>query len=112
MDIKVDRRDGGLTVLSPSGRLNMTSAIDLRETIGAVVSAGDVYIVVDLSDIEFIDSSGLGGLISGLKTAREAGGDLRIAAPSEQVQLVLQLTNLGRVLVHYDDTEAALASWA
>ncbi len=112
MDIKVDRRDGGLTVLSPSGRLNMTSAIDLRETIGAVVSAGDVHIVVDLSDIEFIDSSGLGGLISGLKTAREAGGDLRISAPSEQVQLVLQLTNLGRVLVHYDDTEAALASWA
>ena len=42
----------------------------------------------------------------------KAGGDLRIAAPSEQVQLVLQLTNLGRVLVHYDDTEAAVASWA
>lgn len=112
MDITVERRSGGLTVLKPSGRLNMTSAIDLREAIGALVSSGDFFVVVDLSSIEFIDSSGLGGLISGLKTAREAGGDLRIAAPSEQVRLVLQLTNLERVLIQYEDAEAALASWA
>ncbi len=51
-------------------------------------------IVVDLSETEFIDSSGLGALIAGLKIARKAGGDLCIAAPTQQVCTVLELTTL------------------
>jgi anti-sigma B factor antagonist len=48
-----------------------------------------------------MDSSGLGALVACLKSARQAGGDLRIAAPSEQVTMVLELSNLDRVLVGY-----------
>ncbi|MBC7590775.1 MAG: STAS domain-containing protein [Salinibacterium sp.] len=62
---------------------------------------------VDLSDVDFIDSSGLGALIGGLKAARQAGGDLRIAAPNEQVRLVLQLTNMERVLTAYPAASSA-----
>ena len=112
MDIGVERRPDGLTILSPAGRLNMTTALDLRQAIVTLVTSGSPFVVVDLSQVDFIDSSGLGGLVSGLKTAREAGGDLRLAAPTEQVKLVLQLTNLERVLIPFDDAELAIESWS
>jgi len=63
---------------------------------------------VDLSSTEFMDSSGLGALVAGLKTARQAGGDLRIASPSAQVQTVLSLTNLDRVLRAHETVEQAV----
>jgi anti-sigma B factor antagonist len=51
-----------------------------------------------MGETTFLDSSGLGALIAGLKTARQAGGDLRIARPTEAVSLVFTLTNMDRVL--------------
>ena len=73
--------ESGVVVVRPTGRLNMTAARMLREELHAIVESGGTRVVVDLSGIEFIDSSGLGALLSGLKAARQAGGDLRIAAP-------------------------------
>ncbi|TXN31126.1 STAS domain-containing protein [Lacisediminihabitans profunda] len=97
----------GIAVVRPTGRLNMVSAGRLRELITSTVAGGRSRVVVDLTGVEFIDSSGLGALISGLKTARQAGGDLRIAAPNEQVSLVLRLTNMDRVLPVYASAETA-----
>ena len=98
---------GGIAVISLAGRLNMVSAADVRAAVSTAVAAGGTRVVVDLADVDFIDSSGLGALISGLKTARQAGGDLRIAAPNEQVRLVLQLTNMERVLSSHDSADSA-----
>ena len=89
------------------GRLNMVSAAALRETVSEALSTGRTRIVVDLSGIDFVDSSGLGALIGCLKSARQAGGDLRIAQLTSQVTMVLQLSNLDRVLKSYESTEAA-----
>lgn len=97
----------GSVVLRPEGRLNMVAAPDLREQLHSLVRAGNNRIVVDLSGVETIDSSGLGALISGLKAARQGGGDLRIASPSEQALAVLELTNLNRVLKSTDSPDTA-----
>ncbi len=97
----------GAVVLRPEGRLNMVAAPDLREQLHGLVSAGHARLVVDLSAVETIDSSGLGALISGLKAARQGGGDLRISAPSEQAMAVLELTNLNRVLKVADSPDSA-----
>ncbi|MCH9720502.1 MAG: STAS domain-containing protein [Actinomycetia bacterium] len=97
----------GVTVVSPGGRLNMVAAPDLREQLRGLVQSGSARVVVDLSDVESIDSSGLGALISGLKAARNAGGDLRIVAPNAQVTAVLELTNLNRVLNPRESAEKA-----
>lgn len=97
----------GSVVLRPEGRLNMVAAPELREQLHSLVRGGNTRIVVDLSAVETIDSSGLGALISGLKAARQGGGDLRIAAPSEQALAVLELTNLNRVLKAADSPDAA-----
>jgi anti-sigma B factor antagonist len=90
-----------------AGRLNMVSASALRETVSEALSAGRTRIVVDFSGIDFVDSSGLGALIGCLKSARQAGGDLRIAQPTAQVSMVLQLSNLDRVLKSYSSAEEA-----
>jgi anti-sigma B factor antagonist len=97
----------GVTVVKPHGRLNMVAAPTLRKQLHDLVAGGSSRVVVDLSDTEFIDSSGLGALISGLKVARQAGGDLRIAAPTRQVITVLELTNLNRVLRAHVSAEDA-----
>ena len=96
-----------VTVIQPKGRLNMAGASSLRKQLQGIVDSGSNRIVVDLSTTEFIDSSGLGALISGLKMARQAGGDLRIAAAPQEVCTVLELTNLNRVLPTYDSADAA-----
>ena len=107
IEFETRRNDNEVTVVHPRGRLNMVAAPKLRELITDIVGGGDTRIVVDLSSTEFIDSSGLGALISGLKTARQAGGDLRIAAPTAQVETVLSLTNLNRVLKTYTSADVA-----
>jgi len=88
----------GAVVLRPDGRLNLAVAADLRDQLRGLVQGGHCRIVVDLSGVESIDSSGLGALVSGLKAARQSGGDLLITGPSAQVVAVLELTNLDKVL--------------
>ena len=99
----------GAAVISPTGRMTMVTAPALREAIHALVNEGSARVVIDLAGVEYIDSSGLGALISGLRAARQAGGDLRIVAPNRQVQSVLQSTSLDRVLSSYESAEAAFS---
>lgn len=101
------REAGTAVVVQPTGRLNMVAAPGLRDQLRDLVDGGSRRVVVDLSATEFIDSSGLGALISGLKAARQAGGDLRIAAPNTQVTSVLKLTRLDRVLTAHESADTA-----
>lgn len=101
-------REDGAVVLHARGRLDMVAAPQLRSLVSDTVAAGARRLVVDLTDTAFLDSSGLGALIAGLKSARQAGGDLRIAGAGEQVTMVLELTQLNTVLRPYPTVEAAL----
>jgi len=101
----------GIEVVRPEGRLNMVSAPRLTAAVTDLVARGHTRIIVDLGGTDFIDSSGLGALVACLKKARQGGGDLRIAAPNTQIQTVLNLTNLGRVLQPSASVEAAQAGF-
>mgnify|MGYP000874444263 CR=1 FL=1 len=96
-----------LAIIRVVGRLNMIAAPELRDVVSQAARAGKARLVVDLAGVEFMDSSGLGALIGALKTTRQAGGDLRIAAPGEQVAMVLQLSNVDRILTPYETADAA-----
>lgn len=111
MDIDTKVIDDSTAVVRCAGRLNMVEAGNLKACIDQTVDNGHARLVMDLSDVSFVDSSGLGSLIAGLKKARQAGGDLRIAAAQEQVRTVLGLTNLDRVLRLYDDVSEATDGW-
>jgi anti-sigma B factor antagonist len=106
-DITVQTTPEGIGVIAPVGRLNMVSAKRLTEAVAGLIDGGAPRIVVDLAGTEFMDSSGLGALIAGLKSARQAGGDLRLACPTEQVTTILKLTNLDKVLRPRESVEGA-----
>ncbi len=107
IEFDVTTTEAGIGVVVPRGRLNMVSARRLREVLTELVGAGTTRIVVDLAETTFLDSSALGALIAGLKTARQAGGDLRIARPTEAVLTVFRLTNMDKVLRPRDDVAGA-----
>jgi anti-sigma B factor antagonist len=105
IDIAVAEQGTGVSVVTPTGRLNMVSARQLTTVVTEVIDGGRPFVVVDLGSTDFMDSSGLGALVSGLKRARQAGGDLRLARPNAQVKAVLELTNLNRVLTVHESPE-------
>jgi len=107
IEFAVHTRDDGIGVVTPEGRLNMVSARRLKEILSELVQAGTTRIVVDMGETTFMDSSGLGALIGGLKSARQAGGDLRIARVSPAVMTVFELTNLDRVLRARESVDSA-----
>src|SRR5215469_12128365 len=109
VQIELQQARERVTVLAPKGRLDMSTAPLFRERVRELVASGAAHLVVALEDVTFVDSSGLGAVIGGLKAARQAGGDLRIARPNQQVLLVLDLTSLNRVLRPYGSLEEALA---
>ena len=97
----------GATVVRPTGRLNFPDVERLREQFTSLVASGAARMAVDLSDVDAIDSAGVGVLISGLKAARNAGGDLRLVAPSRVVVNVLEMMNLNRLLTMHASPEEA-----
>ncbi len=101
----------GVAVIHCTGRLNMKAAPHLKKRVDAIVAEGLPRIVVDLTGVPFVDSSGLGALIGGLKTARLAGGDLRIACAGDQILAVPALTNLDRILRPHATIEDARGEW-
>jgi anti-sigma B factor antagonist len=107
MEERVAVRPDGVAVVRLAGRLDMGSADLLKRRVASLVEDGHSRVAVDLTEVSFIDSSGLGALISGLKSTRSAGGDLRIAAPNEQTRMVLSLTGMERVLPEHPDTDSA-----
>ena len=108
LQVDIDARDSA-TVITPRGRLTMVSARDFRETVTDVIQkGGGPVVVIDLSPTDFVGSSGVGALASRLGCGRQAGGDLRLASPSDQVSMVLGLTNLDRVLRPRPSVEEAL----
>lgn len=107
MEIDTELRDAEVGVITPRGRLNAVSARHFTEALTKVVDAGHHHVVVDLAETTFLDSSGLGALIAGLKTTRRMGGDLRLARPTPDVLDVLEVTNLTRILRPRDTVEGA-----
>lgn len=102
----------GAAVIHPTGRITMRNAPKLRDDLDALVADGINLVVVDLSEVDSVDSAGLGALIAGLKAARKSGGELRIAAPNAKVLMVLDMVKLSGVFYPYESTAAAMAGRA
>jgi len=90
-------------------RLDATVAGEFRQGLIDFIQKGQVFLVLDLSDVEFIDSSGLGALVSTLKTLG-GQGDLVICGVQKSLLLLFELTRLDRVFrLYYDPKEAVEA---
>jgi anti-sigma B factor antagonist len=100
---------GSVEVVALSGTLDAWSEPDARAALLEVLREGRVRVVLDLAQVRRIDSSGLSALLSVLKAARAAGGDVVLLSPSDAVVSVLRLTRLDQILEAFEDEAAALA---
>ncbi|MQA99683.1 MAG: anti-sigma factor antagonist [Actinobacteria bacterium] len=94
VDIAIEDAQG-YKVLRPSGDLDVYTVGSLRDAIGSMIDQKTTKVVVDLDGVPFMDSSGLGALMGGVRRLREAGGDLAIACTREQHLKLFTITGFG-----------------
>ncbi len=110
--IATEPRPGGALVVRFTGRLDFTSAPEAKQQFTSAIAGGHRRLIVDLGKVAFVDSAGLGSLIGGMRSARQAGGDLRVANPTDQVTMLLSLTSLDQVLRIHPTIQEALDGFA
>ncbi len=100
MEVSFDEtEEAGAAVLVVRGEVDLSSAPQLRQRLLGLATAGPTTVVVDLTDVSFIDSTGLGVLVSALKRLRAEGGDLRLVVNRPQIAKVLEITGLDTVFL-------------
>ncbi len=101
-----------IVVVAPQDRVDAFSAGELRERVDQLVAEGVRQFVIDLSNVPFLDSAGMAVLVSLLKRARQAEGDVKLVWPKEEAaQRILRLTRFDRVFAMADSVEAAVSSF-
>jgi anti-sigma B factor antagonist len=90
--------DGDVRV-AVRGEIDIASSDELRAALLGLMDQGARHVVVDLAELDFIDSTGLGALIRVLKRYRTEGGDLKLANPTRPVAKVLEITSLDQLFV-------------
>lgn len=111
MKIEVYELAEKIKVMRLDGQLNAHSALQLKEEIAALVDDGVIQIIANLTQVDFVDSSGLAALVSGMRKTREEGGNFKLVGVQPMVMQVFELTALDRVFDFHPDEEAAAASF-
>ncbi|MBI3665138.1 MAG: STAS domain-containing protein [Acidobacteria bacterium] len=114
MSIKASTRQVGATaIVDLSGRITLgEGSSTLRETVRDLVSKGQKTILLNLGDVTYIDSSGIGELVSSFTTVKNQGGQLKLLNLQKKVHDLLQITKLYTVFEVHTDEAAALKSFA
>jgi anti-sigma B factor antagonist len=97
----------GYVVLTATGQLDMRTASALRRHLFSAIDVGRPLVVVDLLQVDFIDSGGLGVLVAGLKRARYRGASVRVVATRPEFVQLFQVTGVYKVLPLYESVMAA-----
>ncbi len=114
MSCKVTVRQAGpVSIMDLAGRITAgDGAIQVRDAIQKAAKGGAKNIVVNLEGVAYLDSSGLGELVSAYTVLRNAGGQLKLMRVRSGVQQLLKITNLNAVFTCYEDEASALQSFA
>ena len=111
MDIEL-RSLGQVKLVKLRGRLNLGDSVDrLRDTLADLMSSGDTRVVLDLSEVPWIDSSGIGLLVKILTSAKQRGGSIKLLNPSKFTVQTLKMICLLELFDVFDDQEKAVASF-
>jgi anti-sigma B factor antagonist len=108
-----NRQVDGITIVDLSGRITLgEGSVVLRDTIRDLVSKGNIKILLNLGDVTYIDSSGIGELVSAFTTVRNQNGELKLLKLTKKVHDLLQITKLYTVFDIKDDEAVAIQSFA
>ncbi len=111
MQHELEERDG-VAVLRVTGDVDVSHALALRSVLGAVLAEPDPQVLVDCTSVGFVDSAGVGLLVTAHRRATEAGGRFHLAAVQPAVAHILQLTRADRLLTVHADVDAGVATLA
>lgn len=113
MSMKITTRQvDGVTILDLSGRITLgEGSVMLRDAVRDLLAKGSKHILLNLGDVNYIDSSGIGELVSAYTTARNQGGELKLLNLTKKVHDLLQITKLYTVFDVKDDEASAIASF-
>ena len=100
----------GATIIAVGGEIDVYTAPKLRDKITELVSAGVYDIIVDMEAVEFLDSTGLGVLVGGLKKVRAHDGSLQLICTQDRLLKIFRITGLAKVFVIHDSADGALAA--
>lgn len=103
------REESGVSIVAVSGEVDIYTASSLDERLSALVAEGHTRIVVDMRDVDFLDSTGLGVLVKTLKRVREQDGSLEVVASSDRILKVFRITGLDRVVTLHESMPETLA---
>jgi anti-sigma B factor antagonist len=109
VDLKVNdyTTDDGLTVITVEGEIDVYTAPKLREKLIDLVNKGKFHLLVDMEKVEFLDSTGLGVLVGGLKRVRAHDGSLELVCTQERILKIFRITGLTKVFgIHTSIAEA------
>ena len=98
------------TLCRPSGELDAYTVGEFREALGGVADAK--ALLIDLSDVPFMDSAGLGALIGGIRRTREGGGEVAVACSRQSLTRLLHTTGFDRIVPVAESVEEAIAALA
>ena len=114
MSVKLSTRQvGDVSVIDVTGRITLGEGSSaLRDSLRELVGHNQKKILLNLGDVSYIDSSGIGELVSGFTTVTNAGGQLKLLNLSKRVKDLLQITKLYTVFDVHDDEANALRSFA
>ena len=101
------RHEGGHTIIEVGGEIDVYTAPKLRDKITELVSGGSYHLVVDMQEVEFLDSTGLGVLVGGLKKVRAHDGSLDLVCTQERLLKIFRITGLAKVFVIHDSVGLA-----
>jgi anti-sigma B factor antagonist len=108
MDLDVDTGQvGAASVLTLRGEIDVYTAPRLRQAIIDLVDGGADHIVVDMSAVDFLDSTGLGVLVGGLKRVKVKDGSLSIVTSQDKILKIFDITGLNKVFAIHDSVDAA-----
>ena len=119
LDFKI-RQAGDVTILDLAGRISVGEALAfgpgsgtvLGDVIRELANKGHRKILLNLRDVKYIDSSGMGDVVRSFTSLRRQGGDLKLLGPTPPVLEVLRITNLHKVLEIKDDEASAIQSFS
>ena len=106
-----EARINDIYLLELSGQLDVTCSGQLKDTVSAMINAQKKNILIDLSAVDFIDSSGLGIMVACLRSATSANGTLKITSLQESPKKLFEVTRLDRVFEIFDNRDSAIKSF-
>ena len=108
----VRQAPGDCSVVDLSGEIDVYTSPKVKDAVGELIDRGVYHLIINLEKVRYIDSTGLGVLIGGLKRVREHGGSVNLVCSNPQIRRIFDITGLVKIFGIFDDEEAAMKALA